>query len=312
MTLHPHFIGCDIAKDHLDLFEEASGESCRIANTDAAIAAMLLAWDPDAVFVAFEAAGPYDRRLRRALEQAGFRFARINPERARNFARAAGLLAKTDAIDARMLTVMARVMALRPDAPSDPARIALTALNRRRDQLVDIRAAEKVRLGEAGGPEADLAGQIGRHIAWLDDEIARPDRAITAAIAADAELAAAAALLLSAPGVGQVTAATLLASMPELGRCSPKAIAALAGLAPFNCDSGRFRGKRAIRGGRRRVRRALYMAALAAIRTSDKFKTFYKAVKARSAAAKVAIIAVARKLITVLNAMLKTKTAFQK
>ena len=119
------------------------------------------------------------------------------------------------------------------------------------------------------------------------------------------------ALLRSAPGVGPVTATTLIALMPELGHCSPKAIAALAGLAPFNNDSGRQRGKRSIRGGRRRVRRALYMAALAAIRTSPRFKAFYQAVKARSAATKVAIVAVARKLLTVLNAMAKTKTAFQ-
>jgi transposase len=307
MTIHPCFIGCDIAKHHLDLFDESRGEGFRIDNTQAAIAAWLSSLDIGCAFVAFEATGPYDRRLQHALEQAGCRFARINPGRARDFARATGRLAKTDAIDARMLAAMARMLALAPDAASDPTRNTLVSLHKRRDQLVEMRAAERVRVKESDDPTGSLA----RHLAWLDEEISALELTIAQALRANAELAAMQALLRSAPGVGPVTATTLIALMPELGQCSPKAIAALAGLAPFNNDSGRQRGKRAIKGGRRRVRRALYMAALAAIRTSHRFKTFYQAVKARSAATKVAIIAVARKLLTVLNAMAKTKTAFQ-
>jgi transposase len=307
MTIHPCFIGCDIAKHHLDLFDESRGESFRIDNTTAAIAAWLSSLDPAAAFVAFEATGPYDRSLRRALEEAGCRFARINPARARDFARATGRLAKTDAIDARMLAAMARMLALSPDTASDPARNALVSLHKRRDQLVEMRAAEQVRFKEADDPTGSLA----RHLAWLDEDIATLERLIAQALRADDELAAMQDLLRSAPGVGPVTATTLIALMPELGHCSPRAIAALAGLAPFNNDTGRQRGKRSIKGGRRRVRRALYMAALAAIRTTPRFKAFYDAVKARSAAAKVAIIAVARKLLTILNAMAKTKTAFQ-
>jgi len=245
--------------------------------------------------------------LRQALEQAGLRFVRINPARARDFARATGRLAKTDAIDARMLASMARSLALAPDASSDPARNALAQLHKRRDQLVSTRAAERVRHSEGQDP----GGSLARHLSWLDAEIAALEHLIADAVRADETLARTQALLRSAPGVGPVTATTLIALMPELGRCSPKAIAALAGLAPFNNDSGRHRGKRSIRGGRRRVRRALYMAALAAKRTSPRFKAFYDAIFERSAAPKVALIAVARKLLTILNAMLKTNTAFQ-
>ncbi|WP_168166044.1 transposase [Bosea sp. PAMC 26642] len=295
-------------KHHLDLFDEASGTSLRIANTSPAIAAWLSGLaDPAGSLIAFEATGPYDATLRRALEQAGLRFVRLNPARARDFARATGRLAKTDAIDARMLAAMARSLALEPDAPVEPARNALAQLHKRRDQLVAIRAAERVRLSEG----QDQGGSLARHLAWLDDEIDTLERLISDALCANEALARTQALLRSAPGVGHVTATTLIALMPELGHVSPKAIAALAGLAPFNNDSGRHRGKRSIRGGRSRVRSALYMAALAAKRTCQRFKAFYDAILERSAAAKVALIAVARKLLTILNAMIKTNTAFQ-
>ncbi len=307
MTIHPCFIGCDIAKHHLDLFEETGSRHSRIDNTQEAIAAFLSRFEAGSVFVAFEATGPYDGLLRAALEHGGHRFARINPARARDFARATGRLAKTDRIDAGLLATMARSLALQPDEPADPDRAALALLHKRRDQLVEMRAAEKVRAGEVDDPTGSLA----RHLAWLDAEIAAVERAIAAALRANRALAATAKLLRSAPGVGPVAATTLIALMPELGRRSAKTIAALAGLAPFNDDSGRRRGRRAIAGGRARVRRALYMAALAAMRTSPRFRAFYDAVRARSAAAKVALIAVARKLLVTLNAMLKTNEAFK-
>jgi transposase len=307
MTIHPCFIGCDIAKHHLDLCEESGGRHSRIDNTQEAIAAFLSRFEPGSVFVAFEATGPYDRLLRLALAHGGHRFARINPARARDFARATGRLAKTDKIDAAMLAAMARSLALRPEEPAEPDRIALALLHKRRDQLVATRAAEKVRAGE----EDDVIGSLARHLAWLDAEIATVERAIAAALRANRALAATARLLRSAPGVGPVAATTLIALMPELGRRSAKTIAALAGLAPFNDDSGKRKGRRAITGGRARIRRALYMAALAAARSCPRFKAFYQAVLARSAAAKVALIAVARKLLVTLNAMMKTSTPFK-
>lgn len=306
MSIQPCFLGIDIAKAHLDIFDASSGKGWRIANAPAAIAALLADRDAETV-VAFEATGPYDASLRRALARSGHRFVRLNPERARHFARAAGLLAKTDALDARMLALMAQALAIAPGEAASPARSALAALHKRRDQLVAMRAAERVRLSEG----EDGTGSLARHLAFLDQEIATLERHLTEALRADEELKRAAALLRSAPGIGPVAATTLIALMPELGRCSPKAAAALAGLAPFNNDSGRHRGRRSIRGGRARVRRALYMAALAAVRSCPRFKAFHDAIRARAGAAKVALIAVARKLLTTLNAMLRTNTAFQ-
>ena len=206
-----------------------------------------------------------------------------------------------------MLATMGGTLALEAAQEPDPARERLAALHRRRDQLVEPRAGERTRLAEAS---AAISDSLESHIAWLDAEIARLDGLIARLIAEKAELAEAARLMRSAPGVGPVTAATLLALLPELGQRSGKAIAALAGLAPLNQDSGQWRGTRAIRGGRRRVRRALYMAALAAVRTHARFRDFYRSVLARRAARKVALVAVARKLLVILNAMLKTKTSF--
>lgn len=305
MTLHPLWIGIDIAKSHLDVFDERTGTHRRIANQADAIRRLLVSCRDWPARVIFEATGVHDVLLRQALRQAGMRFVRVNPRRARDFARAAGRLAKTDALDARMLAAMGRALALAPEPDADPARERLARLHTRRDQLVDARAAERARLGDAAELRASLEG----HIAWLDD--ARLDRLIAEAIAASRELADAARLLRSAPGIGPVTATTLLALMPELGQRSAKTIASLAGLAPINHDSGTLRGLRRIKGGRRRVRQALYMAALAAARSHPRFKAFYEAVLARRAAPKLALIAVARKILVILNAMLKTKTSFQ-
>lgn len=307
MTIYPCFIGIDIGKDHLDLFDERDGRSFRVRNSADGVGALIEGWTRQDVFIVFEATGVYDDLLRRRLEAAGLRFSRVNPARARDFAKACGLTAKTDALDARVLAAMGRALSLRADAPGDDARARLACLHKRRDQLVDMRAAERIRRSEA----ADHAASLARHIAWLDDEIRQFDRLIAEAVRANQQLAEIGALLGSAPGVGPVTTTTLLALMPELGERSPKTIAALAGLAPFNHDSGRRKGQRQIRGGRRRVRRALYMAAVAAVRTNKRFKAFYDAIRARRAAAKIALIAVARKLLVVLNAMIKTKTAFQ-
>lgn len=304
--IHTCFIGIDIAKRHSTSSRRCPAQRGASTTPQEAIALWLSSLDAARVFVAFEATGAYDRLLRRSLETAGCSFARLNPSRARDFARATGRLAKTDAIDARMLAAMARILGIPADQPTDQARNALADLHKRRDQLVEMRAAEHVRLKE----KQDLSGSLSRHIAFLDQEIDTIEASLQEELKADQALIDLQTLLRSAPGVGPVTATTLIALMPELGHCSQKAIAALAGLAPVNNDSGDRRGQRAIRGGRRRVRRALYMAALSAIRTSARFKAFYETIKARRAAPKIAIIAVARKLLTVLNAMVKNNTPF--
>ena len=307
MSIAHSYIGIDIARARLDICDDLSGPRA-IANAPAAIAAFIESLAGRSVTVVFEATGAYDRTLRAALAAARIRAIRVNPGRARDFARAAGYLAKTDAVDARMLAAMARAIALPADEPVDPQREELNALARQRDWLVELRAQEMTRLPQAGAQAVTTA--IEAHIAWLDQQIRALEAAIDTLIANAADLHATKRLLETAPGVGPVTAAILIAQMPELGRRSSKAIAALAGLAPLNNDSGDKRGRRSIKGGRRRVRRALYMAALSAIRAVPRFAQAYAAIAQRAASKKVALIAVARKLLVALNAMIAKRQPF--
>lgn len=307
MTVHQRYVGCDISKAFIDVFDPADGAARRLANEAVALAAFAGGLQGPGALVVFEATGPYDRRLAEALGAAGVAYARVNPMRARRFAQAAGLLAKTDKVDARMLSSLGRALDLEADAPPDDARKALGLLAARRDQLVQMRADEKKRRYEAAG---EAARSIDAHLDWLSAEIARYDEEIAAFIKASPALDEDARRLQTAPGVGPVAASILLAQLPELGRLNPKQIAALAGLAPFNNDSDAFRGVRRIRGGRRRVRQALYMAAFNAVRSSPPFTEFHDRIYNRANAKKVAVIAVARKLLITLNAMLRDKTAF--
>lgn len=307
MTLSEVRVGCDVSKAWLDFFETASGLATRIAN-EATQIAIFISRLPLQATVVFEATAPYDLALRQALDRAGMRSLRVNPSRARDFARAAGFLAKTDAVDARMLARLPDALDM-PEAPAfDSQREALVALNRRRDQLVDVRAMERGRLVDE--PDKTLRQCLQAHIDWLDSAIGALDLEIENMLARPA-FAPRVALLSSVKGVGRVTIATLIALLPELGHRSPKTIAAIAGLAPLNHDSGSMRGQRHVAGGRRRVRRALYMAALSAIRWVERFKSYYLAVKDRSRSAKVAVVAVARKLLVTLNAMLRTGQPFK-
>ena len=307
MTLAPHRIGIDISKAWLDIYDAGTAKALRVAN-DATSISLYLATLPATVEVVFEATAPYDDKLRRALSASGLSAIRANPGRARDYARAAGFLAKTGTIDARMLATLPDVLP-RVSAPAfDAEREALIALNRRRDQLVGIRAVERGRA--ASEPDRDVLESLARLIVCLDGEIAQLDVKIKAALAQPA-FAPLVLIVRSVKGVGEVTAATLVALLPELGHLPAKPIAALAGLAPINRDSGMKRGQRHIGGGRRRVRQALYMAALAAIRCVPRFKAFYLAVKARCKHAKIAIIAVARKLLVTLNAMVKKRELFK-
>ena len=300
-------VGIDVSKQYLDIFDEALGVPERIANAPQAITQIAARWRCD-VLVVFEATGVYDLELREALGRAGIRFARINPARARDFARASGRLAKTDPIDARMLAAFGRVMQPATEQAVNPARNALARLAKRRDQLVLMRAQEKNRRSEAD--DRALAERISRLIEVLDSEIAEIEADIKELIKAEPEITDEARLMRSLPGVGPVACMQLIAKMPELGRVGAKQIAALAGLAPFNVDSGAFRGKRKITGGRKRVRDALYMAALNAVRRADPFKAFYERLRQAGKPAKLALIAVARKLLTVLNAMMRDRKPY--
>jgi transposase len=306
MTLPHRVIGIDIAKAHLDGCDAGTGQAWRIPNQAAAIAGLTERLTPEHLVV-FEATGAYDTRLRHALAAAGIPHARLNPGRARAFASAVGQAAKTDRLDAGVLALMGVCLPLRREAPPDPARERLARLHRRRDALVETRAAEQARRAEADEPE--VVESLEAHIAWLGEAIAGLERAIAAHLAAEPALGRAARLVATAPGVGPVTAGILVALLPELGRLSPKPLAALVGLAPMNRDSGAREGARRIGPGRRRVRRALYMAAVSAART--RLKPFYARLIGAGKPSKVALIAVARKLLTILNAMVRTGMPFR-
>lgn len=305
--VHPVFIGCDVSKAHLDLFDNQTQKHVRIANTPAAIAGWLVTLDGRDVTVVLEATGRYDRLLCAALEEAHRPYCRVNPARARDFAKALGLLAKTDAIDAKLLALMGQTLSPPVSVPPDPSHRRLADLHGRRDQLVAMRQQERVRIHNA---DPSQHASIKSHIAWLDAEITRIEKACHAHVQADRTMNEQNNRLRSIPGIGPVTAFTLLAHMPELGGGSPKAMAALAGLAPFNADSGTLRGQRHIRGGRKRVRDALYIAALVAYRMKSPFAKTAQTMITKGKPLKVMLIAIARKILVTANALLRDKTMF--
>ena len=219
MTISSAYVGIDISKRHLDIFDTASGRGERLANTLSEVAALARRCAAAGSSVVFEATGSYDAALAHAMAAQGVPFARVNPGRARHFARAAGYLAKTDRIDARMLASLGQCLDPPPASPANPERETLALLHRRRDQLVAARKQERTRAHECR--HHAVAASIAGHIAWLDGEIATLEAAIADLIKASATLSPAARLLRSVPGVGPVTAATLLALAPELGSRSP-------------------------------------------------------------------------------------------
>lgn len=294
-------IGVDIAKHWIDTYNLESGTASRIGMTAKSLKAFAAGCTD--TLVVFEASGGYERPLAEALAAAGMAYARINPRQAREFARATGRLAKTDQVDACVLAGMGRALALSPTPPPDPARTRLAALVARREDLVDQAAREANRLKQAG--DAFVRADIASLIRVLKGRIAKVETEITAQIASDETLAATEQRLRSAPGIGPVTAASLLARLPELGRVSRGAIANLAGLAPHACDSGQMRGQRHIWGGRKQVRKSLYQAAFIATRFDPALKALRERLEAAGKPFKVAIIAVARILLTHLNAIVR-------
>ena len=300
----PCFVGIDVAKAHLDVHLRPQGESFRVGNDPDGIAALvgrLTAWAPAGIVL--EATGGYEALLVGALAAAGLTPALVNPRQARDFARATGRLAKTDAIDAAALAHFAEAIGPVPKPLPDEAARAFAALLARRRQLVQMRAAEQNRLGTA--PTAAVRRDVQRHVAWLTRQLARLDKELGEAVQASPLWRAKEDLLRGVPGIGPTVARCLLAELPELGSLSGRQAASLAGLAPRNRDSGAYRGRRSIGGGRAGVRGALYMASLSAARYNPVLKAFYRRLRAAGKLAKVALIAVARKLLTIVNAMLR-------
>lgn len=308
MILHPECLGIDVSKHWLDIGFGSQGPVRRIANATEAIEAFVEGLDDPPGLIVFEATGRYDRPLRRVLVRHGLGFARVAPGRARDFARALGLHAKTDAIDARMLAAMGERLDLPVTVPVAASRERLAMLLRRRDQLVAMRQQERLRLGEAEPEEGD---GLERHLAFLGGEITALENRIRQALRDCEDLARQERLLRSVPGIGPIAAAILLSLMPELGQLSGKAAAALAGLAPFSHDSGKKRGLRCIDGGRKRVRDALYMAAVAAARSTSRFAEAASAMRARNKPFKLVMIALARKILVTANAIIRQQTPFE-
>ena len=295
-----HYVAVDVSKAMLDV---ALPAPWRTPNTPAGIAALRKKLTPlERPHVVCEATGRYGRLLRHMMGNAGIAFSAVNPRHVRDFARATGQLAKTDALDAGVILRFACIMHP-PETPLTPENQARLAEHvRRRRQLVDMAAVEKQRL--SGLDEPSSLASIKAHLAFLDDQIAAIDRQIEAEIADDQELARRATILQSIPGIGAATAAVLIAELPELGQCDKKQIAALAGVAPMNRDSGQWRGQAHIAGGRLSVRCALYMATLPAIRFNPPIRDFYKHLRAQGKAPKVAITAAMRKLLITANTLL--------
>jgi len=258
--------------------------------------------------VVLEATGGREVALAAALATAGLAVAVVNPRQVRNFARAIGQLAKADALDAAVLARFAEVVRPTPRPLPDAQTRELSAVLTRRRQLIAMLTAERQRLGTA---RPAMRTRIQTHIAWLEQEVADLDGALRDAIRASAIWREQENLLRGVPGIGPTTALTLLAEVPELGRLGRKAIAALVGVAPLNCESGTLRGRRVVWGGRARVRTALYMAALVATRHNPVIRAFYERLCAVGKPKKLALTACMHKLLLILNAMLRDRTPWR-
>jgi transposase len=302
------FVGVDVAKDWLDVHHPGRGAR-RIDNAPAAARAFAARCAKEGAWVVFEASGGYGHQLRDALEAAGVRFSRINPHQARDFARAMGVIGKADRVDARMLSELGARLTPARTSPLPPARRALQAQATRRRQLVEMRKQEATRLKQTA--DAEARADIRAVVALLDRRIARVEARMADLVAADPDPAAIDRRLRTAPGVGPIVAATLIAELPELGQLGRRSIAALAGLAPVARDSGRRSGPRSIGGGRPVVRTILYLAALQASRRAEAFKQFRNRLQAAGKPVKAALIATARKLLVALNAMLAAEADYR-
>lgn len=309
MSVAESFAGIDISKNHLDIHVLPAGKTWRVGNTEQSVPKLAAELARLKVrLVIFEATGGYERLLRRVLGRCGLTCHRANPRQVRRFAQSLGKLAKTDRIDAYMLAEYGRTLKPASTPPPSPEQERLDALLTRRAQLVEMRKQEYTRAKQAN--DTFVRAGIEHHSEDLTKDVRKIEDEIRALIRSKPALRAAYALLLSAPGVGFVNASLLLARMPELGQLCRYRIAALAGLAPHACDSGAMRGRRMIWGGRKSIRDGLFMAATSAARSSAHFKAIYQALRERGKAHKVAIIAIARKLIIMLNAMMRDNAPY--
>jgi transposase len=309
MTKIERFIGIDVSKARLDVFIQPDGESFAADNDEAGVAALAERLRTElSCLVVLEATGGLQERAAATLAAAGLYVAVVNPRQVRDFARATGRLAKTDRLDAAIIAAFAEAVKPEPRPLPDAERQGLIDLVARRRQLVEMRAAEKIRRGQLA---QGLRPRLDAHLAFLDAAIAELDRDIGGTLRASGAWRAQDELLASVPGIGPVARAVIAAKLPELGQLSRRQIAALVGVAPFNRDSGQHKGKRAISGGRADVRNVLYMAAVAAIRCNPVIRAFHQKLKAAGKPPKVAITACMRKLLSILNAIAKAQSPWR-
>jgi transposase len=299
------FIGIDVSKSSWDVHQLPEGRSFTIRVDDGASERLReQLGSPTASLIVLEATGGMERQLVAELIDAGWSVAVVNPRQVRDFAKALGRLAKTDGIDAQTLALFAQRVQPRPTQKTPEKQRELDALVTRRRQLVSLRSMEKMRRPQAVHKTASRS--IDKLIKVLDQQIAALDKAIAQLIEADDDWRGKRDLIESVPGVGPTTSATLVAELPELGRLNRQEIASLAGLAPFNHDSGKFRGQRRIRGGRGALRATLYMAALTAKRCNEKLRAFAERLHRSGKPFKVVITACMRKLLTILNTLVRS------
>jgi len=300
------FIGIDVSKARLDVAIRPSAEKLSVSNDEAGIQTLVKRLSElKPALIVLEATGGLERSVSGTLGSAQLPVVVVNPRQVRDFAKALGQLAKTDRIDAEVLAHFAE--AIRPPLRPLPDKVSLElrSLIARRRQLIEMMVAEKNRLSTASKA---VRKRIEAHIRWLETELDRADKDLDHSIRQSPIWCENEDLLRSVPSVGPVVSRTLLAELPELGRLNRKQIAALVGIAPLNCDSGTFRGRRGIWGGRATVRAVLYMAALVASRRNSVIRNFYKRLRDKGKAPKVALVACMHKLLIILNAMIKHKT----
>jgi transposase len=302
------FIGIDISKDHLDVHIRPDGRQQRF-RYDSEGLAQLLEWISEVrpELIVMEATGGYEQRLVAVMASEQLPVAVVNAKRVRDFAKATGQLAKTDRLDAAVLSDFAEKLRPRVSALPDESREQLKALLARRRQLIDMITAENNR--QVLAPKA-IQREIRAHIDWLKKRLKKVDDDLSRSIQSSPIWKAKDDILQSMPGIGPTTSSTMLAALPELGTLNRRAIAALVGVAPMNRDSGRWHGRRAIAGGRTPVRQALFMCTLVAVKHNPVIHAFYQRLLASGKPKMVAITACMRRLLTILNAMLKTNSVW--
>jgi len=303
------FVGIDVSKDRLDVALRPTGERFSVDNTDPGVERLIRRLvEVSPALIVLEATGRYHRLALGELLAAGLPAIAINPRQARDFARAIGVLAKTDRIDAAVLAEFADKIRPEVRTIADEDTQQLEAVCTRRRQLILMLTAEQNRYPIASKA---VRPKIKKHIHWLEAELEDLDEELKTRIRSSPAWREKEDLLSSFKGVGKVTSHSMLAYLPELGRLDRRQIAAIVGVAPFNQDSGKRRGQRHIRGGRRRLRNVLYMATLVAIRHNPTIREFHRRLANAGKAPKVAIVACMRKLLTILNAMLRSKSRWQ-